>query len=45
MTRQFQESMDMEIYNRMIQEVQQNPKFAEYFGSSSFGAIPMQGGQ
>jgi hypothetical protein len=36
--------MDMEVYNRMIKEVQNNPKFAEYFGDSS-GVIPMQVGQ
>ena len=34
----------MEVYNRMIKEVQNNPKFAEYFGASS-GVIPMQVGQ
>ena len=44
MTREFQGSMDMEIYNRMIKEVQHNPKYAEYFGPL-FGAIPNQVGQ
>jgi hypothetical protein len=32
-TRELSVDMDLEIYNRMIVEVQHNPKFADYFPS------------
>jgi hypothetical protein len=28
--------MDLEVYNRMITEVQNNSKFAEYFAAAPF---------
>jgi hypothetical protein len=30
-TRDISPDFDMEVYNKMITEVQQNPKFREYF--------------
>jgi hypothetical protein len=32
-TREMSSDFDMEIYNKMITDVQQNPKFSEYFVS------------